>query len=1317
MYRNVFYNNRSRDITLWTWDDDGNRIEKRIPFKPYIYFEQKDGKDGMSIFKTPLKKREFETAFDRNKFVQNSGIKRIFYNLPAEQQFLIDQYGDIPNQTNFTENPLRIFYLDIEVFSPDEFPVASDAKHPVNLITIYDSLIDKYHTWGMHPYATQEDNIIYHKCNTETDLFKSFMKYWTNNYPDIITGWNCLNLNEHIWLPNKIVKMSNLSKNTQLYMSDNVNIYKETGMKDEFCLETALGNMIYSSKDHKFPIYFKGKNQYKNFNTLSKNVKDITVSEIINQYKDIDLFVRIEKRINDNEPLTFRKLIANNINKIIKNNIEILLDDINFKNKIKSLGLCDELRPEYHQGTTFWKRCPSFWNSNNIVEIFDEFDIEKYIKSVDHIYVKRNGGNPFKIVLDDIIPNDVLKLLGFIFTDGSLDKNMYTFSSKYEYLSQYYTDIYSNLTGKLYTPPNKCNDGNYYKKININNSLGLLHCFIYDENGNKKLDVELISLLSYNQFSSLFSGFIDGDGFIDKNGINLCNFDKGYQDNLHRLQELLLWNNIQSSVHRNVLRISASQYNKDFIVNLPIENKFRLDKINNLIFKEKLNSSSKSIKFFEDYDHMIVKIDKVNKTGRSVPMADIETTSHYFTCNGIKTHNCDGFDIPYIVNRMNYLFEESYSNRLSPVGRIRSNETLDRFKNPITEWSIEGISCIDYLKAYKKFSRNERESYTLHYIGEHEEIGGKIDYDGTLAQLSIQNWSKFVDYNIRDVEIVKKLEEKLKFMGLCRMIAYKGLTKFEKSLATTNVVGGAFALEARRKGMIIPTFEYDRGAKPSGGLVREPNNGYKENVVSFDAASLYPNTMISLNLSPETKLGKSRNDGNFTYIRTVRGKEFKLKNNEFEKWMRENKVCKSMNGTLFSQQEKGIIPTIIEGIYSDRKSTKDRGKKLERKIKRIKKDDPDRNKLQREIDDCGIYEYTLKILMNSIYGTFGNNYSILYDLDLSDSITLTGQEVNHQSVIAVQSYAKNKYNFDGDLLIYGDTDSIYLTLTPLFKQLGIKLLEDDTRIEGKPFKITEEAMNIIREIGGEENPHNGAITSHLSKWALKELNSLDPRFEFKREKISKCGIFLERKKRYALQVVDNEGVPVSVGDKKEFSFTGIEGIVTSTHAKEVQDINKEVVKTMLMTNDDILSNESIKKSYSDFCKLSPEILSTRKSVKDLKKYQGNASGFDVFKGTPQNSKAAILYNNLVDHLNLENKYAKIESGDKIKIIYLAKNRFGIDYIGFKSEFPKEFELVPNYKLLYMKLVYPVIERVYNSVGWIMFDPTKDYACDLLAEFS
>ena len=867
MYRNVVYNSRSREILLGTWNELGERIEKRIPFEPYLYLEHKSGKDGTSIFNTPLKRRDFETNWDRSKFVERAGIKRIFHNLPPEQQFLIDEYSHHENQDSFTDNPLRIFYLDIETFSENGVPSPDEAKDKVNLITLFDSLDGKYHSWGLGAYSTTRDDVLYTNCKTESDLFKAFMRYWTKNYPDILTNWN----------------------------------------------------------------------------------------------------------------------------------------------------------------------------------------------------------------------------------------------------------------------------GDY-------------------------------------------------------------------------------------------------------------------------------------------------------------------------------------FDIPYLVNRMKRLFGDTFAEKLSPTGRLWSREGVNRFNLPVTEWTIQSLSCIDYMKAYQKFSRNERESYGLDYICDLELGVGKIEFEGGLSELATNDWSTFVDYNIRDVELMVDLEKKLHFIELCRMIAYKGLTKFEKALQTNNVVAGAFALEARKIGKIIPTFDYTKGGKPPGGLVRYPEPGFVDDIVSFDAASLYPNTMISLNLSPETKIGQTYVDDNFTYVTTSRGKEFKIRNAEFNKWMRDNDICKSVHGTLFNQNEKGIIPCLIEGIYSERKRTKKRGKKVERQLKRLKKGSQEYLNAERQANEFDTLQYTLKILMNSIYGTFGNHYSVLYDLDMSASITLTGQEVNNQSALAVQNYAKSKFGVEDNLIIYGDTDSIYITLTPIFKKLGMNLLEDSNRVVGETPVVTERAMEIIKEIGGEEDPMSGAISVHLSKWALDVMNSKDPRFEFSREKIGKTGIFMNAKKTYIVQVVDSEGETIPSGGKKEFSYTG-GAFVSSTSALPIRNMIKVVFDTMILTQDRTICNNAVIEAYDQYCKLDEFTLASRKSIKNLKKYEKNATGFQIGKGTPQNAKASLLYNCLIDHLNLGKKYEKIKSGDKVKVLYVGKNKFGLEYIGFLNKLPVEFGMEPDYSKLYLKNAHNTITRVFNAVGWDIVDPTKNYACDILAEFS
>lgn len=863
MYRNVYYDYKNRAVRLFTWDKQGNRVDYDVPFQPYLYIENSNSNDGVSIFNTKLVKRHFKTQFERKRFVDTSGIKRIFYNLSAEQQFLVDRFKDDNLKPEFKANDLRTFFIDIEVYSKFEFPTAKDANHPINLITVYDSMVGEYITWGLQNNFTNahlREDLDYRMFHDEKSLLQNFVKYWSNNYPDVVTGWNS-----------------------------------------------------------------------------------------------------------------------------------------------------------------------------------------------------------------------------------------------------------------------------------------------------------------------------------------------------------------------------------------------------------------------------------------------------------------DAFDITYIVNRLRKLFSENYPDKLSPVGNIYSYEKLDRFKQPITVWSIGGISCMDYLKVYKKFSRNERESYKLDYIGEYELNEGKIPFDGNLADLADSDWTKFVEYNIQDVVLLVKLEQKLKYLRIARDLAYMGCAKIEKTLETNSVVAGAFAIEAHGRGQIIPTFEYGSGERYAGGFVRDPVPGFRSDVISYDASSLYPNIMITLNLSPETKIGKYEViDDEHVMVYVHGGQAHKMTKVNLTKYMKANNVVRSANNVLFDQKIKGIIPTIIDRIYQSRKTIKGDGLTLEAKLKRGELSGVELENAQRIIDDADTMQYSLKIFINSIYGTFGNQYSALYDIDLASATTITGQESNIQAGLSANRFIKDEYGIDTDVIIYGDTDSIYITLEAVYKHLGISLQDE------KGF-ITKEAMRVIEQLGGEKNPENGIITKDLMDWGINTLNSADCRFEFKREKICNSAIFLNGKKQYMLYALDNEGVPYldeNGTPKAKLSITGGE-LISSKHSKKIREMVIEVVKVIMDTKDPIISSTKFNEVYEAYKLLTPDELAVRQSIKTYKKYEHLANGLHLKKGIPPGSKGAYIYNGIVDKLGLGGKYQKIQDGDKIKRLYVAKNKFGIEYLAFLDNLPDEFGLEPNYKLLFDKNINPIMERIFTSVGWGHVTPTKQFSVNLL----
>ena len=206
MYRNVIYDARNECCRLFTWDEDGKRVDAEVSFNPYIYYEAKGKTDGVSIFNTTVKKRTFKTQYDKYRFVKESGITRVFENIGSEQQFLIEQFWQKNEDVEFTQHPLKTLFIDIETYSPGKFPDVNNPQDPINVITIYDSLKEKFVTWGTKEYNGSIQNGTYYHCRDEVELLRKFLTYVRSDYPDIISGWN----SEFFDLPYTIMRMGKL---------------------------------------------------------------------------------------------------------------------------------------------------------------------------------------------------------------------------------------------------------------------------------------------------------------------------------------------------------------------------------------------------------------------------------------------------------------------------------------------------------------------------------------------------------------------------------------------------------------------------------------------------------------------------------------------------------------------------------------------------------------------------------------------------------------------------------------------------------------------------------------------------------------------------------------------------------------------------------------------------------------------------------------------------------------------------------------------------------------------------------------------------
>ena len=397
-------------------------------------------------------------------------------------------------------------------------------------------------------------------------------------------------------------------------------------------------------------------------------------------------------------------------------------------------------------------------------------------------------------------------------------------------------------------------------------------------------------------------------------------------------------------------------------------------------------------------------------------------------------YNSNGFDIPYLVNRITFQLGKEWADELSPIGRIYEKINKEgKFGQPSKEYVIEGISCIDYYVMYKKFAMAPLESYKLDYVAEVELGENKVSYEGSLWDLARDDWNTFSEYNLIDVELIVKLDEKLKYIDLLRFIAYLGLCNMENAIKTLPVVNGAVAIRARHRGEKIPTFirPITTSTIP-GGYVSDPKSAFTESLVSFDANSLYPSVMISLNLSPETKIGKLEKLGEDSYnIYHVSGRTFELSKENLVKFLEEEEASVTKAGFLFSQKKKGIMPEFLDFLYTKRKDMKSKMFELKKQLEQNKKTMTKKEKLDlsQEIQKCNTFQHAYKITLNSTYGYCANVYAPLGDNDIGSSVTLTGQAAIKQSAEIFKDYLRYKIPDISQHILdnsqqYSDTDSM-----------------------------------------------------------------------------------------------------------------------------------------------------------------------------------------------------------------------------------------------------------------------------------------------------
>jgi DNA polymerase elongation subunit (family B) len=637
------------------------------------------------------------------------------------------------------------------------------------------------------------------------------------------------------------------------------------------------------------------------------------------------------------------------------------------------------------------------------------------------------------------------------------------------------------------------------------------------------------------------------------------------------------------------------------------------------------------------------------------------------TPDAITGWNCELYDIPYIAGRIERILGEKEARRLSPWGNIRRKELVIQGREQIS-YEIAGVSVIDYLDLYKKFTYTNQESYRLDHIAFVELGQKKLDHSefDTFRDFYTKDWQKFVDYNIKDVELVDQLEDKMKLIELLLTMAYDAKVNYNDVFFQVRTWDAIIYNYLKKRNIVIPPKDKSsKDEKYAGAYVKEPIPGIYDWVVSFDLNSLYPHLIMQYNISPETLLDEKHPQATVDRI---------LKEQINFELHKDYAVC--ANGAMYRKDIKGFLPELMEKMYGDRVIFK---KKMIEAKKAYEKTPT--KELEKEIARCNNIQMAKKISLNSAYGAIGNQYFRYYKLANAEAITLSGQ-VSIRWIEGKMNKYLNKVlkTSDVDYVIASDTDSIYLNMGPLVQ--CVYKGREETR---------EKIVSFLDKICKMElEPYIESSYQELADY----VNAYEQKMQMKRENIADRGIWTA-KKRYILNVWDSEGVRY---EQPKLKIMGLEAVKSSTPAPCRQMIKDALKLIMTKTENDMI--DYIEKSRKKFIELSVEEVSFPRTVSDVVKHKAHATIYG--KGTPIHVRGALLYNHFIKEKKLDKKYAAIQNGEKIKFCYLKlPNPIRENVISYIQEFPKELGLDKyiDYDLQFNKAFLEPMKVILDAIGW------------------
>ena len=635
-----------------------------------------------------------------------------------------------------------------------------------------------------------------------------------------------------------------------------------------------------------------------------------------------------------------------------------------------------------------------------------------------------------------------------------------------------------------------------------------------------------------------------------------------------------------------------------------------------------------------------------------------------YTPDIITGWNCNLYDIPYLCRRLDRILGEKFMSSLSPWNKVNMREIYIQGRRNLA-YELVGISILDYLDLYRKFTYTNQESYRLEHIANVELGQGKLDHTEyeNFKDFYTKDWDKFVQYNILDVELVNRLEEKMKLLELAVTMSYDAKVNFTDVYSQVRMWDTLIYNYLKKKKICVPPKrEESKNDKYAGAYVKDPKPGMYDWVASFDLNSLYPHLIMQYNISPETLVDERHPHATVDKM--------------LDKDIQVGKYCVCANGAQYRKDKHGFLPEMMKKIYDERVIYK---KKMIAAKKKYEK-----TKDKALLDDISAFnnnQMARKIQLNSAYGAVGNQYFRYYSLANAEAITLSGQLsirwIENKMNSYINKILKTK---EIDYVIASDTDSIYLNLGPLVKTIFKGRETSDKSI----LRFLEKVCDVELE-KYIENSYEALATT---------VNAYDQKMFMKRENIANKGIWTA-KKRYILNVWNSEGVQYA---EPKLKMMGIEAVKSSTPSA-CRTAIKDALK-VIMNGSESDVQQFVGDFRQKFESMPPEDIAFPRGCNGVGKFSNPVTIYG--KGTPIHVRGALLYNFHAKKSKITHKYPLIQEGEKVKFIYLRRpNKINENVISFFQTLPKEFGLDKyiDFDLQFQKSFLDPLQVIMDTINW------------------